>query len=167
VRSTAPVIPASSGTSPSRSFQPIPPALASFAKALELSPQRGGVHYRMSVALLQNGDTRGASQEIDRETDDVWKMIGRPAVYCALGQQADANAALDSLIAAFEHDAPSNIAANYALCGNTERAFAWLDKAVAYRDPGVYEIGDTMFANLRDDPRWLPFLQRSAGHRSS
>ncbi|MDT8437277.1 MAG: hypothetical protein RRA92_11055, partial [Gemmatimonadota bacterium] len=37
---------------------------------------------------------------------------------------------------------------------------AWLDKAVEFGDPGLSEIlVQHLFANVRDDPRWLPFLE--------
>ncbi len=36
----------------------------------------------------------------------------------------------------------------------------WLDKAVQYNDPGLVEIPATsLFTNIHDDPRWLPFLE--------
>ncbi len=47
-----------------------------------------------------------------------------------------------------------------ALRGEADRGFEWLDKAVGYNDPGLSEIaGNGLFANIRDDPRWLPFLE--------
>ena len=43
----------------------------------------------------------------------------------------------------------------------SDRAFEWLDKAVAYHDGGLAEIvGSPPFANLRQDLRWLPFLRK-------
>jgi len=43
--------------------------------------------------------------------------------------------------------------------GEADRAFEWLDKAVAYRDGGLSEIvSNPQFANIKNDPRWLPFL---------
>jgi len=51
----------------------------------------------------------------------------------------------------------------YALAWRNERnrAFEWLDKAVALEDPGLTEIVfQPLFANLNDDPRWLPFLRK-------
>ena len=37
---------------------------------------------------------------------------------------------------------------------------AWLDKAVQYKDPLLKITAPTiLFANLHDDPRWLPFLE--------
>jgi hypothetical protein len=52
-----------------------------------------------------------------------------------------------------------NIAYALAFRGEADRAFEWLDKAVAYHDSGLAEIvGGPPFANRRHDPRWLPFL---------
>jgi hypothetical protein len=45
--------------------------------------------------------------------------------------------------------------------GEADRAFEWLDKAVACHGGGLAEIvGSPPFANLRQDPRWLPFLRK-------
>ena len=44
---------------------------------------------------------------------------------------------------------------------SADRAFEWLDKAVTQQDPGLSEIAlEPLFANLHDDPRWLPFLRK-------
>jgi class 3 adenylate cyclase len=56
-------------------------------------------------------------------------------------------------------DAPVNIACVYAFCSDTDKAFEWLDKAVAYQDPGRSEIiAENLFDKIHSDPRWLPFL---------
>ena len=48
-----------------------------------------------------------------------------------------------------------------AFRGEADRAFEWLDKAVSYRDPGLAEIAvQPWFANLHQDPRWLPLLRK-------
>jgi hypothetical protein len=53
-----------------------------------------------------------------------------------------------------------NIAYVLAFRGETDRAFEWLDKAVQYKDPGLSQIAmEPRFANIRTDPRWLPFLE--------
>lgn len=47
-----------------------------------------------------------------------------------------------------------------AFRGEADGAFEWLQKAVAYNDPGLAEIAtESLFANIRADPRWLPFLE--------
>ena len=51
----------------------------------------------------------------------------------------------------------------YALAfrGDADRAFEFLDKAVHYGDSGLSHAANApMFANLHDDPRWIPFLEK-------
>ncbi len=40
-----------------------------------------------------------------------------------------------------------------------DRAFEWLDKAVAWHDTNLYDVSvEPMLRNLDADPRWLAFL---------
>ena len=49
----------------------------------------------------------------------------------------------------------------YAFCGDADKAFKWLDKALAYQDPGLGEIvTQNLFDKIHSDPRWLPFLRK-------
>ena len=136
-------------------------AIASYRTALSLSPSRGTAHYTLGVVLLLKGDAQGALAEIEQETSDVWKMIGLPMAYHALGRKADSDAALAALIAKYEKDAAYNIAYVYAYRGEADQAFEWLDKAVEYGDPGLGEIvTENLFDKIHNDPRWLPFLRK-------
>jgi TolB-like protein/Flp pilus assembly protein TadD len=136
-------------------------AIASFRTVLSLAPGPGGAHYQLGVALLLKGDAKGALAEIEQETSEAWKMIGLPMAYHALGRKADSDAALAALIAKYEKDAPLNIAYVYAFRGEADQAFAWLDKAIEYGDPGISEIvPENLFDKIHADPRWLPFLRK-------
>jgi len=60
-----------------------------------------------------------------------------------------------------EKEGPYNIAYVYAFCGDADKAFEWLDKAVAYQDPALAEIvTENLFDKIHADPRWLPFLRK-------
>lgn len=136
-------------------------AIANFHTLLAFSPGFGGAHHQLGVALLLKGDTRAGLAQIQQEKAENWRLIGLPLAYCALGRKAEANLAIATLIAKFAKDAPENIAYDYAYCGEADKAFAWLDKAVTYQDPGLSEIvTQNLFDNIRDDPRWLPFLRK-------
>ena len=103
----------------------------------------------------------GALAEIEQETSELWKMVGLPMAYHALGRKADADAALAALIAKYEKDGPSNIAYVYAYRGEADKAFAWLDKAVEYGDTGLAQIvTENLFEKIHADPRWLAFLRK-------
>jgi tetratricopeptide (TPR) repeat protein len=136
-------------------------AIASFRTVLSLSPSKGGTHAQFGLGLMQKGDAAAALAEIEQEKNEVLRMIGLPMVYCALGRKADAGAAVDALIAKYEKDWAYNVAYVYAFCGDADRAFEWLDKAVAYQDPGLSEIvRENLFDKIHSDPRWLPFLRK-------
>src|SRR5262249_17399940 len=68
-------------------------AIASSRTGLSLSPNQGGAHANLGIALLLKGDATAALAEIDEEKSDLWRMIGLPMAYCALGRKADADAA--------------------------------------------------------------------------
>src|SRR5437763_13756881 len=136
-------------------------AIASFRTVLSLSPSNGGAHCQLGLALLLKGDAKGALAEIEQETSEIYKMIGLPLAYHALGRKADSDAALAALIAKYEKDGPSNIASVYAYRGEADKAFAWLDKAVEYGDGGLGEIvKDNLLDKIHDDPRWLAFMSK-------
>jgi hypothetical protein len=76
------------------------------------------------------------------------------------GVRRTAEAAPGELIEQHEQGWAFNIAYVMAFRGATNSAFEWLDKAVEYNDPGLAEIPvENLFANIHDDPRWLPFLE--------
>ena len=130
-------------------------------KALELSPNRIVTHYTLATALLAKGDAREALAEADAEPFEPFRMFGRAMAYHSLGDKARSDAELAATIAKYEKDAAYNIAYVEAWRGNVDQAFAWLDKAVEYRDSGLPLIAaDPMFANIKRDPRWLPFLRK-------
>ncbi|MBA2271378.1 MAG: tetratricopeptide repeat protein, partial [Chthoniobacterales bacterium] len=136
-------------------------AIASFRTVLSLSPSMGVAHAQLGLTLMQKGDATAALAEIEQEKTELWRMIGLPMAYCALGRKADVDAALNALIAKYEKDWAYDIAYIYAFCGQSDKAFEWLDKAVAYQDPGLSQIvPESLFAKIHADPRWLPFLRK-------
>jgi tetratricopeptide (TPR) repeat protein len=135
-------------------------AIASFRTALRLSPGRINWQYGIGEALLLKGEPEAALQAMQQVSSEVRRMIGLAFAYHALGQTAESDAALTELIEKYEQAWAYNIAYVLAFRGEADRAFEWLDKAVEYNDPGLSEIAvTTEFANIHDDPRWLPFLE--------
>jgi TolB-like protein/Flp pilus assembly protein TadD len=136
-------------------------AIASLRTALSLNAGEGGVHYLLGLTLLLKGDAAGALAETEQEPNEISRMIGLPMAYHALGRKADSDDALSALIAKYEKDTSYNIAYVYAFRGEADQAFAWLDKALEYHDPGLSEIVvENLFDKIHSDPRWLPFLRK-------
>ena len=126
-----------------------------------MSCPRGSAHAELGNALLLKGDAPGAFREIEQESSELWRMVGLPMAYHALGRKTDSDAALGALIAKLEKEAPYNIAYVHAFRGEADKTFAWLDKAVEYGDPGIASVmTDNLFDNVHEDPRWVPFLRK-------
>jgi len=134
-------------------------ALVSLQTALALSPGRIGVHANIGDVLLLKGQPVEALAAIQQESS-IWRLIFLPMAYHALGQTTEADAALNEVIDTYEREAAYNIAYVFAYRGEADQAFEWLDKAVAYKDPGLTDIAvEEYFSSLYGDPRWLPFLE--------
>ena len=136
-------------------------AIASLRTALRLRPGYVGAQYSIGEALLLKGDQAGALAAMQNEPSELWRRIGLPMAWHALGRKAQSDAALAELIQKDEKTAAYNIAYVLAFRGEADRAFEWLDKTVAYNDPGLVEIAvQPLFASLHQDPRWLRFLRK-------
>ena len=137
-------------------------AVASFRTLLSLSPGRIGTQESIGTALLYMGEPEAALSAMQQESEEGFRLIGLARAYHALGQASESDAALAELIE-IEENEPGwayNIAYVLAYRGEAERAFEWLDTAVEYNDSGLSLIpGSIQFANIHDDPRWLPFLE--------
>jgi TolB-like protein/Tfp pilus assembly protein PilF len=137
-------------------------AVASFRTLLSLSPGRIGTQESIGTALLFMGEPEAALTAMQQESEEGFRLIGLARAYHALGQASESDAALAELIE-IEENEPGwayNIAYVLAYRGEAERAFEWLDTAVEYNDSGLSLIpGSIQFANIHDDPRWLPFLE--------
>ena len=137
-------------------------AIVSLRTLLSLSPNRGGAHSFLGIALMLKGDATAALVEIEQEKVEVWRLLGLPMAYHALGRKTDSDAALAALIAKHEKDSSYNIAYVYAYRGEADKAFEYLDKEIEYNGPtGFAEIvTENLFDKIHSDPRWLPFLRK-------
>jgi TolB-like protein len=135
-------------------------SMASTRTALSLTPGRISAHNLLAVTLLLKGEPEAALEEIQQESLEAWRLVGLVMVHHALGQAAESDAALVRLMEEYEKGWAYNIAYALAYRGEADRAFELLGKAVEYNDPGLTDIAiEPMFANIHDDPRWLPFLE--------
>jgi TolB-like protein/lipoprotein NlpI len=136
-------------------------AIESFRTALNLSPDYGGAQLSIGVALLLKGDPAGALAAMRKDANESWRRVGLPMAWHALGKKSQSDATLAELIQKDGKSWAYNIAYVLAWRGEIDRAFEWLDTAVAYHDAGLSAIAvEPLFANIKGDPRWLPFLRK-------
>jgi tetratricopeptide (TPR) repeat protein len=135
-------------------------ATASFRNALRLSPDYIDAHCAVAVALLLEGDPQAALREAEQEPSGPLRLAGLAMAHHALGHASESDAALEELIGNHEEGWAYNIAYVLAYRNEPDRTFDWLARAVRYRDSGLVSLPiDPLFASVRHDPRWLPFLE--------
>jgi len=128
---------------------------------LSLSP--GGIfgHFLLGLVLLEQGDAPAALLEMEQESMDIFRLQGTAIVQHALGDAGASDAALKELIECCAAGGAYQIAQVYADRGEIDLAFDWLDQAYANRDPALPNmLTSNWLANLHDDPRWEPFLEK-------
>ena len=134
-------------------------AVASYQTALRLSPGMLGTRYRIGTALLFKGEGAAALEQIQQESREVYRLLGLVMAYYALGEREASDRELAELIDKYS-DWAYNIAYALAYRVEADRAFEWLNRAVANRDSGFTDIvSQPEFGNIHSDPRWPPFLE--------
>ncbi len=136
-------------------------ATAALQKALELNPERPLPHHFLGRILLMQSRPQDAATEMEHESDALFRQFGLVLAYQALGRKSESEATLADFTAKYQSDAAFQIAEMYAFCGETNRAFEWLERAFSQRDSGLAQIkGDPLLKSLESDPRYPAFLSK-------
>ena len=134
---------------------------AAFRKSVELAPERVVTNALLSTVLMQEGRAEDAVAQAGREPDEVWRLWATAIVDHRAGRTREADEALKKLVA--EHTAGNafQIAEVYAVRGEADKAFEWLETAYQKRDSGITHAKvDPNLASLHSDSRWGPYLKK-------
>lgn len=133
-----------------------------FRRSTEISPNFGSNHRMLGRILLQRGQKQAALAEMEAEVNSD---LGVAIALDALGRRREADASLARAVRAFERTGiygELNIALAYAARDDRDRAFYWLERAVAARDMNLgHELKNDPFFNvLRGDARYARLLRQ-------
>ena len=137
-------------------------ALDSFSTALTISPGMIGLQYYMGVSLLRKNEALAALDAFQQEKDEAYRIKGTALASYELGRQTDFEAAFQELRERWGEQWPPEIAHVYAWTGDADAAFEWLEKEYELSGESTVPeiVNDSLFNNIHDDSRWLPFLMR-------
>ena len=136
-------------------------AIASWQTTIALSPGFIGAWYNIGTAQLARGQSELALASFQKEPSEVWRLIGLPMAYHALGKEAESDAALAKLTTEHASDSAYNIAYVHGFRGENDLAFQWIERAIAYKDTGLSDVAfEPAFAGMRLDPRWSQMLRK-------
>ncbi len=98
---------------------------------------------------------------MEKETGEWEKLSGEALAYYAVGRRVESDRALNKLIATHQNDAAFQIGEVYAFREETDKAFAWLDRAYRQRDSGTPEMKTSpLMKSLDQDPRRAELLRK-------
>jgi TolB-like protein/Tfp pilus assembly protein PilF len=136
-------------------------AIACGRKVLALAPDRISTHHVLGYLLASTGHHDEALAEAQAEPAPWAKLTGLAAVHHYAGRKSESQAALDRLLAEHADESAFQIAAVYAMRGEVDESFRWIDHALATRDAGAALVpSEPIFHGLHDDPRWPEVLRR-------
>lgn len=139
----------------------LPEAERAYRRALEISPQRAAVHMMLSLVVLNQGRVDEARAVAEREGEEWARLAALAVIHHAAGRREDSDRSLRDLIAGFSADAALQVAAVYAIRGETDAAFEWLERSYEQRDAGLAAIKcEPTLVPLHGDRRWRSLLER-------
>jgi serine/threonine-protein kinase len=111
------------------------------------------------LVAFQRGDGETALREAQLEPDDGFRSFELALAYHVLGDHKEADAALADLIAHAREGFAYQIAQIYAVRGEADKAFEWLQISLDDHDGGTLGLSvDPLLRGLRDDPRYKNLL---------
>jgi TolB-like protein/Flp pilus assembly protein TadD len=129
-------------------------------KAAELQPNSASSRRWQVLVAIQRGDKETALREAQLEPDESYRRFELAVAQYARGDQTAADAALADLIA-HDQGLDYQVAQVYAVRGETEKAFEWLQIAFDNHDTGMLALlVDPLLNSLRDDPRYKNLLAK-------
>jgi TolB-like protein len=136
-------------------------ANAAARKAVELQPSAAGNHRSQVLIAVARGDGETALREAKLEPDEGYRRFELALAQQIRGDRQAADAALADLITNGRDQLAYQIAEVYAVRGEKDKAFEWLQIAFDDHDTGTLTLlVDPLLRGLHDDPRYKNLLAK-------
>ena len=135
---------------------------AMYRKLLDIAPDVERTRSRLGKTLLAQGKPEAALAIVQQATDDA-RLLYLPVFLQAAGRQAEADEALNALIARWDDGRGAYyVALAYSYRGDYDLALEWLDRAYEQKDPTLVNeiVGEHLFRGMANDPRYKAFLRK-------
>ena len=128
---------------------------------LTVSPTYTYAHFALGQVLLARGDKEGALRETLKEAQQGDRDRGLAAIYFALGNKRESDAAIARLTRQSGELDPYAVAQAHGSRNEKEQALQWLDRAYEARDSDLQFVrNDPLLWSIRQDPRYKAFLRK-------
>lgn len=139
-----------------------PDAIAAYRKALTIAPDRRIDRTILASAFIATNNYNDALAQIRlMPSTMVFKSVLEAIIAARQGNLAASDVALHDAQQQFGDSANYQYAEIYAQRHDADRAFAALNRAWTFRDPGLVVMdSDAWFDPIRSDPRFAAFLRK-------
>jgi serine/threonine-protein kinase len=137
-------------------------AETAYRKTLALAPNLQLARALLGATLLAANKLDGAAAEFRKLPPDyLFRLVGEAMLFSRQGNRAGSDAALQRAQQVYGDAAHYQYADIHAQRGEKDEAFASLDRAWAFRDPGLgFMKSDSWLVPLRGDPRYTALLRK-------
>jgi len=130
-------------------------------RVAELQPTAASSRRWQVLIAVQRGDGEAALREAQSEPDEGYRRFLIALAHYVRGDRNAADAALSDLIQYGRDSLAYQIAEVYAVRGDTDKAFEWLQISYDNHDTGTLAIlVDPLLHGLRDDPRYKALVAK-------
>ena len=139
-----------------------PQAEVELERAIELQPTMEAAHSLLAMVYIHQHRFAEAMARAKAEPQPESRRWALASSYFAEGDVPQGQRQLDEMIRLDSSYGPTYVAMVYAMRGDADDAFVWLDRAIAARDPGVatlYEL-PWLVPALRKDPRMAALCRK-------
>jgi TolB-like protein/Tfp pilus assembly protein PilF len=134
---------------------------AAARRAADLQPAGASSHRWQVLIAAQRGDGKTALREAQLEPDEGYRRFELAVAQYVVGDRQAADAALADLLAKAREGFAYQIAEVYAVRGEKDKAFEWLQISFDDRDAGMLSLSvDPLLRGLHDDPRYKNLLAK-------
>jgi len=134
---------------------------AAARKSAELQPAGAGNHRFQVLIAVQRGDGDAALRQAQLEPDEGFRRFELALAHYARGDRPAADVALADLLAKAREGFAYQIAEVYAVRGEADKAFEWLQVSFDDRDAGMLGLlVDPLLRGLRNDSRYKNLLAK-------
>lgn len=136
-------------------------ALKAIQTAIGLQSDAATYYEQIAVIEILRGNAEAALAAAQKEPAGPWHDVAMALALQIGRDHVAADAALQKLADEHKDDAAYQIAQVYALRGDPENTFHWLDRAWSNRDPGISTLlSDPMILRYRHDPRFAAYCKK-------
>ncbi len=130
-------------------------------KMIGVEPKGAYNHFVLTIIDVLRKDPAAAQKAAEAEPPSEWRDFALALAAQIGADRALADARLSDCVQRYPQGWAFQIAQVYAVRGEPDAMFQWLDKALAARDPGMQSLlYDPLLLRYRDDPRYAALARK-------